>query len=334
MKTTVNISDLEPNPYRNFNKDPIDQEKIDGLVDSYKKGGDWGGIPVRKHPNKPGKYQIGCGHHRLVAIKKCGIKEADVAIMEYSDIEMLRTMIVENASQKPSPKKSIYEIGLAHKELSRILDLYDSWNDCNAGQLTSVSFPTIKSAHGFSALKKQGVGRDTLKTFIGPCVSDALMKEVLASIKASTGPDAFLSMEAVELLPSTESMRMFRTAVKEHDIPKKTQVKIAKKITEDGIGRRDIADTVAEESLKPVVQPEEKPLPTLDKYTLETNKMMIKLMDRLDKLVDHVDNVLSVSVYTEFCLHVKDLIERLKYTAKELDNVQKENKNTINGKQD
>ena len=329
----IKISDIEPNPYRDYDKDPIDPERIKGLVDSYKRGGDWGGIPVRVHPTKKGKYQIGCGHHRLFAMKKIGIEEIEAAVMDYSDIEMLRTMIVENAVHKPSPKKSRHEIGMAHEELSRILGLYDSWSEFNAARSCSVSFPTIKTAHGFSALKKQGVGRKTLREFIGPCVSDFLLTEVVAAIKASTGPDAYLSTEAVDLLPSTESMKVFRSAVKNYDIPEKTQIKIAKKIADEGIGRRDVEETVAEESLKPVVQTEkkEKPLPTLDKYTEETTKMMFNLMKRLDHLVDHIDNVLSFSVHNEFCLHIKDLIERLKFTEKELVNVQKENKKTIVG---
>ena len=99
-----------------------------------------------------------------------------------------------------------------------------------------------------------------------------------------------------------------------------------------GIGKRDVAETVAEYSLKPAIRPEEKPLPTIDKYTQETTKMMFNLMKRLDHLVDHIDNVLSFSVHNEFCLHVTDLIERLKYTDKELKNVQEEKKKTVTGK--
>lgn len=61
----IAVKDLEPNPFRDFDSTYIDKERVDGLKDSIEKDYFWGGIPVRPHPTKKGKYQIGCGDIKL-----------------------------------------------------------------------------------------------------------------------------------------------------------------------------------------------------------------------------------------------------------------------------
>ena len=329
----IKVCDLEPNPYRDYKKDPINQDVVDGLKDSIRKGQYWGGIPIRRHPTKKGKYEIGCGHHRLAALKECGIKEIEVMVVEFSDIEMLRTMILENATQKPTPKKSMHEIGLAYKELSRILGLYDVWEQACAAQLGSTSFPTVTNAKGFAKLKKQGVGLGTLRDFLGPSISKNLIEQTLAALKASKGKDSYLSMKAVEILPTTGSLGVFRQAVKKHDIPKKKQIEIAKEIVEEGIGQRDIPATVEYHSLKPVKQEEkEVKRPTLDKYTTETAKAMHKVAEQLKAIDGNIKNIVFEANYFSFIEHVEELAMILHKIEKEIDHdkVKRETKTVDN----
>ena len=323
----IKVCDLEPNPYRDYKKDPINQDIVDGLKDSIRKGQYWGGIPIRRHPTKKGKYEIGCGHHRLAALKECGIKEIEAPVVEFSDIEMLRTMILENATQKPTPKKSMHEIGLAYNELSRILELYGSWEQFEPAQLGRLGFPSVGSAQAFATLKRDGVGRDTLREFLGPSMSKNLVTQTLATLKASKGKDAYLSMKAVEILPTTESMGVFRQAVKKHDIPKKKQIEIAKEIVEEGIGKRDIPATVEYHSLKPVKQEEkEVERPTLDKYATQTSKAMHKVAEQLKAIDGNIKNIVFEAHYFSFIEHVEELSIILHKIEKEIDNDKVERK--------
>ena len=71
----VMIDRILPNPFRDFDINPIHQSRIDQLVYSYRDGlgKDFGTIiPVRPHPTREGYYEQACGHHRVRALKQLG----------------------------------------------------------------------------------------------------------------------------------------------------------------------------------------------------------------------------------------------------------------------
>ena len=322
----IKIADIEPNPYRKIDEYPIDEEKVTALMNSITEKTFWDNILVRPHPTKKGKYQLAYGHHRLVALQRLKFKEIDIPCRNIEDAAMIQIMAEENLNWSTAPTVMVQTIQAAKDFIDDELAKYEKFEDMTE-EIFSHLFENPKAFTNAKREDKGGVGRETIVKFLGGNWTDYRVQTALSIIKDKT-----LDEEAIKTIPTMEQANVFRLAVKEHDIPKKTQQKIAKVIKDDGIGKRDIPDLVAEHSLKPAIKPEPKPLPTIDKYTQETTKMMFDLMKRLDHLVDHIDNVLSVSVHNEFCLHVTDLIERLKYTNKELKNVQEEKKKTVTGK--
>lgn len=94
--TTVAITLIDPNPYRDFSIYPIVQEQVDALKSSYATR-DFGIIAVRPVGNR---YQQVYGHHRLEALKQMGITTVDVKIEAIDDDQMVKEMASENATQQ------------------------------------------------------------------------------------------------------------------------------------------------------------------------------------------------------------------------------------------
>lgn len=92
----VKLQDIVDNPFHDLVRYPLKEEKVQILVNSYKKTGFWpGGLPGRE---RNGKIEIPFGHHRLEALKGC-LKpedEIDMFIYEISDDDMLRMLADEN----------------------------------------------------------------------------------------------------------------------------------------------------------------------------------------------------------------------------------------------
>lgn len=244
----IAVKDLEPNPFRDFDNYPIDRERVNGLRDSIKLDTFWGGIPVRPHPTKNGKYQIGCGHHRLISLQENGVKEIDVPVEILSDARMLRIMINENVEYAARPKLINADVEKARNFLVIELTKYETWEQAYADNDFSIKFPDIKNAKSFARLKEQHIGRPTILTYLGkPWEKRAWMiQEALASLKDS---ETFLDRQALETIPTMFQARTFRQNVKAYKTPKKKQKILAKKIAKEGIGKRDIPKLVKDHAI-------------------------------------------------------------------------------------
>ena len=97
---TLKLALIDPNPFRDLKKHPIDAIRVEDIADSYQKHGDWGGIAVRVHPRKPGRYQRAFGEHRCKAAAEAGLKEINVTIGTWTDQDMADMLIAENATQQ------------------------------------------------------------------------------------------------------------------------------------------------------------------------------------------------------------------------------------------
>src|SRR5262245_42981168 len=96
----VDLEALKPNPMRDFEIDPLDEERIADLTRSIGEDGFWGCIACRRLPD--GTIQIGTGHHRVQAAIRAGIKTADLFVKQAtSDAEMVIIFYArENATQR------------------------------------------------------------------------------------------------------------------------------------------------------------------------------------------------------------------------------------------
>lgn len=94
----IELSKLQPNPFRNFRVDPMDEHNISQLMESIEANDFWGGVTCRKQ--KDGTYQIAAGHHRIEAAKRLGRTREDIYVGQFSDEQMIRIYATENATQR------------------------------------------------------------------------------------------------------------------------------------------------------------------------------------------------------------------------------------------
>ncbi len=90
----ISLKDILPNPNRNFTINPLDEVRIEKLVESINATGFWENVAVRK--NSAGKYEIVYGHHRIKAAQIAGLKTVDVKVLNLNDTEMLERMSRDN----------------------------------------------------------------------------------------------------------------------------------------------------------------------------------------------------------------------------------------------
>ena len=98
MQKQVPLSKVKPNPFRNMERYPIDEAKIESLMGSMDRTGFWDNVIGRE---RNGHVQMAYGHHRRIAFEKKYGKNAKmtITIKELSDPDMLRVMADENVSE-------------------------------------------------------------------------------------------------------------------------------------------------------------------------------------------------------------------------------------------
>jgi hypothetical protein len=99
MQKQVTLKDIDPNPYRRMQHYPIQEEKIQALVESIEQTGLWENLIGRQRGNR---YQLGPGGtHRLAALRKKFPPDHKIMlnIREFTDTEMLQVMARENMEE-------------------------------------------------------------------------------------------------------------------------------------------------------------------------------------------------------------------------------------------
>jgi hypothetical protein len=105
----IKLVNIDNNPHRNMRRNPVNAEQVKTLMASIQRN-EWGeNVIVRKHPDERGRYQLAYGHHRLAALRKLGITEAEFIVKDIDDWGMYTWMVDENESQKTVTPELIYE---------------------------------------------------------------------------------------------------------------------------------------------------------------------------------------------------------------------------------
>jgi ParB/RepB/Spo0J family partition protein len=284
----IKVCNLCPNPHRGFTVFPpedesLDQERIEGLKESITDDEFWGGIPVRPHPTKKDKYEIGSGHHRLAALMECGVESIEAPVINYSDAQMLRVMIRENAEYSKRPKLVLSDVKKAKTFIDNLLERYDTWEEARSHEDVRAVF---KSREQWAApAGRKSCGENTITQFLGKgSIKAWMVREALAVMDAKD----FLNEKAVEQLPTVEAATRFRKAVKAFDVPKQKQVNLAKKVAKNlrkkGHGVRDIAKQVAEEMAVAIVKKPDTDFEEIKKVIEAIDKDARTLKNRLVKL--------------------------------------------------
>lgn len=281
----IKVANLEPNPYREIGKYPIERKKVEGLKNSMREKEFFGSIPVRKHKDK---YQIACGHHRLVALKELDIKEVECDEHNYTDAQMIKVMAEENFDWDTPPAVLIQTLIQTKKFLDDELAKFKTLK--LAGDFAAQLF---ESQQAFANAKRKdtgGVGRETLIKFLGENWKSHKIREALTIIKDDT-----IDKEAINDIPTVRQAATFRKAVNECSTPKDVQKVIAKDIAEKGIGYRDIPAEVEKHApplpalYKKKAKKKERTIPNIGEFTLKLrSNINVNCLD-LKKLIPAIE---------------------------------------------
>jgi len=95
MTKLISLSKIKDNPFRDKKRNPIDQQKVEQIVESIGTTKEfWKGVYGRELLD--GSVEIAFGHHRIDAARQAGLKEIPLEILELSDSDMLMRMTREN----------------------------------------------------------------------------------------------------------------------------------------------------------------------------------------------------------------------------------------------
>ena len=93
----IDLRALKPNPMRDFEVDPIDDDAVAAIAASIEESGFWGGVTVGR---VNGDFYIAAGHHRVEAAKRQGKIHADLFVADFDEDQMLRVYGTENVTQR------------------------------------------------------------------------------------------------------------------------------------------------------------------------------------------------------------------------------------------
>lgn len=241
----VKVENLKPNPFRRIDKYPINREKVEALKTSINETDFWDNILAREismteyGSNKVRfkYYEIAYGHHRLYALRELGVNEIDIPVKDLSDGKMIQIMANENLQDWQQSPAVINETVHAAKDyLDGELARCESWGDLN--KTIKILFDT---EHSFTQTKNHGVGQTTILKFLGGNWKQWMIQEALEILK----PDSKVDRKAFEKFPTLTQARVFKETAKTLSVPKQEQRRIAKIISKEGTGKRDIPARMA-----------------------------------------------------------------------------------------
>jgi len=303
----IKIKDLNPNPFRNIERYPIDEDKVEALRQSIESTEFWDNILVCKRGEK---YHIAYGHHRLEALKRAEIEEINAPVKKISDDNLIRIMANENmATWKTSPAV-LNETVLAVKTyLDTELAKYETWEELCSDNLIRTNLG-IDSGHAFSKLKDKGVGRDTILKFLGKGWKKWMIQESLAMIKDDI--EGTVDRVAIEKFPTLEQAKVFKGSVKKYNIPKEKQGELADKIIKDDkAAKRAIGEAVQIEALKSYGLNKKDTIPDISEAAFKFSVRLDGAYADLVKLWKEKDHIPSIHKS-----HIADVIEHMHNTVK------------------
>jgi hypothetical protein len=281
--TMVSSRDMLSNRYRSTSRYSyaLQPEKIAALIQSYEQSGFWhGSIQARPHPEKPGKYEIAFGHHRIEAAKQAGIKELGLVVAKRSDADMLRMMADENRAEFK------HDAMVAVESIAAVIEAYGrgeiELEDVKRGSGNDKGiFPAGKMGRDYSLLT---VARFLRWTKAGGTQATAMCREAFDAYRERAATE-----EALNTIPSDQrsqtavgvvvtAARAARIDAQERGLtPSKVRSaevaaakEAAKHVTEAGGHKaRVLAVSIGKAAAKKAAEPKLKTLPAIEVYALQ-----------------------------------------------------------------
>lgn len=279
----VQIKNLESNPFRDMKSYPIEEDKINALINSINETGFWNNILIRRHPEKSDKFQIAYGHHRLLAIQKIlGMDEIiDVPIKDIGDENMLRIMANENDSTWGLNVRVDDEtVRVAKKFLEKNLEIAKKY---------------IYGLEKGGRISPDGhIGSKIISRFLGKNWYLHRVDRSLERIRLEE--EGKISRKALNILPTEGTARSFVQAVKEIKPDLEIQEKVAQAISNadksEGLTSSSrIQHELLQEKLKKegIIKEKAKQDKTKDflEYIEECSSAIKSISGKLIKLIDY-----------------------------------------------
>jgi len=208
----IQIKDLKPNPFRDMENYPINQEKVQSLTNSINQTGFWDNILARKNN---GNIEIAYGHHRLVVLKKLFRPDdyVDIPVKELDDATMIRIMANENMNEWDT---SIQIINETVKVTRKFLFSRER------GNLIKTKNPKAKIDYHHSKEAFQ------ISEFLGGNWTEYRIWESLNRLGLFDKNE--LDKEAIESLPTETAARDFTRAIKQVRTTSEQQKRAVKQI--------------------------------------------------------------------------------------------------------
>lgn len=271
----VKIKELKPNPYRDIDNYPIDQEKIETLKSSIEQTGFWDNLLAREIN---GIIQIAYGHHRLEALKqvKNQYDEVDIPVKKLTDALMIQIMANENMDEWKTSVKVIDEtVRVAKQFLEQNPEEIKTKKPLNLKRMSS---PQEGQGYRYSPEAFQ------IGEFLGWGEKRIYYSlERLGLIK-----EGVIEKEAIHALPTESSARTFTDYVKKHKIPKEKQRQAVERIKETSRNERAVEDAIIMETYK---KPEKKKAEIEKERTKKFDTELATIKNKAEDLISDLQNI-------------------------------------------
>jgi ParB-like chromosome segregation protein Spo0J len=202
----IPLSDLHPNPYRDFDLHPFDPVQVDRLKASIEADGFWASVVARK---APGGYQIAFGHHRIEAARQLGMAAAPIEVRALSDWQMVRMLVSENATQRGSTAAAALDAVAAIAQVVAYSLL--RWDEATFAEISAKVRVNYASCRG-RLEAGEGIGRDCIQAFapegaltpaqieaaLGTLKDSGLMASIIAAASATAEAELHAEQEEAE----------------------------------------------------------------------------------------------------------------------------------------
>jgi len=236
----VQIKDLKPNPYRDIDNYPINQAKVQSLMNSMEQTGFWDNILAREIN---GQIQIAYGHHRLEALRKKYKPdyEVDIPVKKLSDAIMLKMMAQENE----------YISGLSVAVTDETIRQTRKFLEEHPEEIKTPNPVDYRNLPPTDDCGKRGYYYSSeafrIYEFLG--WSEARIFESIKRIELEDS--GILDKETIENLPTEAAANRFMRIVKSRKLKKHEQKKLAKKLHEkESYGDDAIRDALFEDDFE------------------------------------------------------------------------------------
>ena len=215
----VDLRTLQPNPFRDFRIDPIDETIVEVLRQSIAEDGFWGGIVCRQVSG--GTLQIGAGHHRVRAALAAGVTHADLFVGEaMDDATMVRVYARENATQRGSTSTALTgTVAAAMKYVAKSI----LTGIGVAGEISrNFDLPTLRRR----LLSDDGMGWRVVLAFLCniPGINEVSVRHQLANIKTSGDYARLIADVEQEIIAEAAAAQAaHEQAQREHDARKRAE---------------------------------------------------------------------------------------------------------------